>query len=168
MTELRFEKVPGEISMSLSTLTCNNVTGPVLIKARSKDIVLTDASNTVTIDVERGDVELVQEKATSGRVDIEVRSGDIDLALPEKAKFTIAASTSRGEVHNDFSDKLEVKTEERGGRLAGTLGAGPEFKLQTNRGSVTVRKSGAAAGVEAPPKAPKPPAPAVPERASDQ
>lgn len=169
MTDIRVEKIPGEMSMSLRNLTLSEVTGPVVVKAKTKDIVLSNVSNTISIDVDNGDVEVRQARLPLARIDVQTRSGSIELALPPAAKFSINAETVRGDVQNDFDDKLTTETRGRGGQITGSLGAGPEIRLQTTRGEVSLRKSTAD---EAPPKpaVPKPPKPpsTPPERASDQ
>jgi hypothetical protein len=90
------------------------------------------------------------------------------------AKFTLNATTRRGEITNDFDQRLKEEKESNGGTLAGTLGAGPEIKLSTNRGSLTLSKAAAGEEViaEAPepktPKVPKPAMPPAPPRADNQ
>lgn len=173
MTDIRVEKITGELSMSLSNLTMTNVSGPVVIKAKSKDIVLRDIANAINIDVDRGDVEVVQTKLPISRIDVQTRSGDIEVGLPPTATFNINAETVRGEIDNAFNQKLTTESRNRGGQITGSLGSGPEVKLQTSRGRVVVRKSdvGESAGSAPPPppKGPKPPSsPKAPERATDQ
>ena len=174
MTEFRAERIPGELQLSLSTLTANNVVGPVTVKAKSKDVRLTDVAESVDLDIERGDVEIRQSKAPLAKIGVKVRSGDIELALPQQAKFTLTAATERGVVNNDFDDRLKQTTNEPGAKLSGSLGGGPEIRLTTTRGSLTVRKLGPAEIAEertaAPPKAAKPPLPPVPAppRANNQ
>lgn len=170
MTDIRMERLPGEMQLTLSTLTATNVVGPVVVKAKSKDVHLTDATDSLTLDLERGDIEIRQGKAQVARIDARTESGDIEMALPPVAKFSINAETKRGEVTNDFDAKLAVKEADRGGTITGSLGGGPEIKLMTRRGGLTVRKMSAAeaASVEAPavpavPPTPKaPPAPIAP------
>ncbi len=170
MTEFRVERVPGELQLSLSTLTGTNVVGPITVRAKSKDVHLTDITDAVSLDLDRGDVEIRQSKLPIGRFDVKTRSGDIELALPQQAKFVLNAETDRGEVSNDFDPSLKVVSESNGGRITGSLGAGPEIKATTNRGSFTIRKMSPAeaASVEAP-AAPKPPrTPVPPARADNQ
>ncbi|MBI5084029.1 MAG: DUF4097 family beta strand repeat protein [Acidobacteria bacterium] len=168
VTEFRMERIPGELQLSLSTLTGTNLVGPLVVKARSKDIRLTDVTESVELDIDRGDVELRQPKAVT-KMDVKVRAGDIEVALPQQAKFTVNASTERGGVNNDFDQKLKLTTEGNGGKLAGTLGPGPEVRLSTSRGELTLRKMGAAeTGPAEPPAPPKPALPAVPPRADNQ
>jgi len=170
MTEFRVERIPGELLLSLSSLTGSNVIGPVTVRAKSKDIHLTDTTETINLDLDRGDVEIRQSKLPVGKIDVKTRSGDIELALPPQAKFVITAETDRGETSNDYDPQLKVVSEDHGGKISGSTGTGPEIKLNTNRGSLTLRKMSAAeaASVEAPavPKAPK--APQAPPRADNQ
>lgn len=172
-TDIRMERLPGEMQLTLSTLTASNVVGPVVVKAKSKDVHLTDATETLTLDLERGDIEIRQAKPQAARIDAQTESGDIEMALPAQARFTLHAETKRGEATNDFDPKLTVKEEDRGAVITGALGGGPDIKLSTRRGGLTVRKMSAAeaASVVVPdapkvPKAPVPPTP--PARANNQ
>jgi len=173
MTEFRVERVPGELQLSLSSLTGHNLVGPVTVKAKSKDVRLTEVTESITLDIDRGDVELRQAKSTP-KIDVKISSGDIELGLPPQAKFTLNARTRRGEINNDYDQRLKEENENNGGTLAGVLGVGPEVRLNTNRGSLTLLKTtpGETALAEAPepkePKPPKPPAPATPPRADNQ
>ncbi len=98
------------------------------------------------------------------------RSGDIDLALPPGAKFDLRASTEHGEADNDYGDPLHEDTSGRGATIVGSTGGGPELRLDTGRGSITVRKASAEDTTTSPdittapfppksPKAPKTPNP---------
>ena len=172
VTEFRVERIPGELQLSLSALTGHNLIGPVMVKAKSKDVRFTDVTESINLDIDRGDVELRPGKTTP-KIDVKISSGDIELGLPPQSKFTLNATTRRGEITNDFDPRLKEDKENNGGTLAGTLGAGPEIKLSTNRGSLTLVKAIPGEVIaEAPePKAPKPPnvvVPAAPPRADNQ
>jgi DUF4097 and DUF4098 domain-containing protein YvlB len=173
LTDIRMERLPGEMQLTLSALTATNVVGPVVVKAKSKDVHLTDATESVMLDLERGDIEIRQVKPLPAKIDARTESGDIELALPPQAKFTLNAVTQRGELTNDFDSKLTVKEADRGGSISGSMGAGPEIKLVTRRGALTVRKVSAAEvssvlapDVPKPPRIPVPPTP--PARADNQ
>ncbi len=164
MTEFHAARLPGELRLSLSTLDAENVVGPVRIQAKSKDVHLTDVTDSMELDIDRGDIEISQSHPPAGRIDVKTRSGDIELALPAQARFTVAASTDRGEVSNDYDSRLRTTTENRGARLDGSTGTGPEIKLSTRRGTLTLRKT-----VPAEMSVPKPPKPPVaPQRANNQ
>lgn len=165
VTDFRAEKVPGELSISLGNLTGMNLTGPVRLTTKSKDIRLTDVTEGVEISVERGDIELRQSKLPLAKLDIRARSGNIEVALPSNAQFSLNATTDRGGVTNDYSDKLQEENGGRGAKLTGKMGSGPDVKLQTGHGNVTVRKIMAEDAkppvppkeLKVPPKAPPPP-----------
>jgi hypothetical protein len=168
VTQMRLERVPGELQLGLSTLSGTNLVGPLVIKAtKPKDIRLSEVTDSVSIDLEEGDVEVTQTKLPMPRVDVRVRSGSVELALPTAAKCSVNASTSHGEISNDFDDRLKQSSEGKGAKLVGSLGGTTEVKLSTDRGGVTVRKSGP--GMVVPPTPPSAPsqrslrAPAAPK-----
>lgn len=140
VTNIRLEGLPGEMRLSLNNLSAQNVTGPVEVRTRSKDVELAEVAGAVKVETERGDVAVRQSSGPKAPVEVEVRSGNIDLALPAGATFTLNAETSRGAVVNDFNPALRESESERGAALKGTLGAGPEIRLRTSRGEVSVRK----------------------------
>jgi DUF4097 and DUF4098 domain-containing protein YvlB len=165
VTEIRMEKVPGEMTLGLSTLTGTNLAGPVFVKTQTKDIRLTDISESLTIDGQSGDVEVNQTRLPVPRMDVHTRSGDIELALPASPKCTLNVSTNRGGITNDFEDeRLKQVSNDRAGKLTGALGGSTEVKIETEHGDVTVRKAvaGAPAAAEAPAAAPTPPAAKAP------
>ncbi|MCS7041383.1 MAG: DUF4097 family beta strand repeat-containing protein [Bryobacteraceae bacterium] len=161
-TEVRAAAVPGEMRLTLSQLSLTQARGPVEIKAETKDVQLSDIADSITVDLERGDVELRQPRPELGRTEIRTRSGDIELALPAAARFRLRATTDRGEAVNDFDPRLKVDQDDRKGVIEGSLGAGPEIRLETQRGRVIVRRltpAEASALLGRPPQAPPPPEP---------
>ncbi|MGA2183093.1 MAG: DUF4097 family beta strand repeat-containing protein [Bryobacteraceae bacterium] len=143
--EFEAAKIPGQVRLSGSDLTGNTVVGPIRVSAQARDIQLTDFSQGLDLDVDRGDVELRPAKSGVPKMEVRVRSGDVDLALPPQAKFDLKASTDRGELRNEFGAPLEVHQTEggNGGSIAGMVGNGPVVHITTDRGTVTVRKAGA-------------------------
>ncbi len=144
VTDFRLESVPGELDLTLSSLTASNVKGPLTMKAKSKDVNLTDVSESVQLEIGRGDVEIRQTKTPVAKMSVEVDSGDVELALPPTARFTITGETARGEVANSFDDRLKVETTNNGARVTGSLGSGPELRLKTRRGLLNLRRMSAA------------------------
>jgi DUF4097 and DUF4098 domain-containing protein YvlB len=140
-TDLKVEKVPGTITMDLGEFTGTNLVGPVRLITRSKDIHLEDFTQSLELETERGDIELKPGKVPMAKIDARSRSGNIDLELPESAKFELRATTNRGEVQNEYGSPLESEAEGQGARLKGKVGEGPLLTITTDRGSVTVKKS---------------------------
>lgn len=167
-TTFRLEKVPGELQITLGQISGENLVGPLVLEnRRTKDVRLTDVANTIEITLDRGDIELRQSKLPLARTRLHTRAGDVEVALPEKAQFSLDAATERGNLTNDFSPQLREVSEKNGGKLTGAIGAGPELKLTTDRGHLTLRRFAASdvgspvMDVPAPPKAPLPPRPPV-------
>jgi hypothetical protein len=98
------------------------------------------------------------------KIDVETRSGGIELALPPDGKFTLRATAHRGEVENEFGEPLNVEDQGRGGQITGTTGDGPALTLSTDRGHIVVRKSFGDFDMPRSPQLPKPPKPPLPER----
>jgi DUF4097 and DUF4098 domain-containing protein YvlB len=154
------EKLPGQIHMGLGEFTANNLIGPIRLNARSRDIQISEFAQALDLTLERGNIDLRPGK-TVPKIEVHTRSGDIELAMPDGAKFDLKASTDRGEAHNDFGEPLRVDETNRGATIVGGSG-GPQLRLETGRGAVTVRKASAEELtsprlVESPPEAPKPP-----------
>lgn len=140
-TDLRVEKVPGTITMDLGDFSGTDLVGPVRLVTRSKDIHLDGFTQSLELETERGDIELKPGKVPLAKIDARSRSGNIEVELPESAKFEMKASTTRGEVQNEYGTPLESRTEGQGGTLKGKVGDGPVITLTTDRGAVTVKKS---------------------------
>ena len=143
-TELSIEKLPGQVRMGLGQFNASNLVGPVRLSTRSRDIEIGDFTNSLEISLDRGDIDLRPGSLPLAKMDVHTRSGDIQLSLPEAAKFDLTASTGRGEVTNDFGAPVRVERESRrGATLRGSTGGGPSVNVQTERGDVTIRKAGA-------------------------
>jgi DUF4097 and DUF4098 domain-containing protein YvlB len=161
-TELRVEKITGQLRMGRGDLSAHGVDGPVVLKGGSRDIDFSDFTQSLEISVDRGDIELRPGKLPMAKIDARTRSGNIHFAAPPAAKFQMRASTNRGDIDNEFGAPLEISPEGRGKRLTGVVGGGgPEVQLTCDRGSVTVRKASSEAAPLPPeaPGTPKPPAP---------
>ena len=141
-TSLDLEKLPGQVQMSLGEVTANNMIGPVRINGRSRDVQLSNFTQSLDLTLDRGDIDLRPGK-TVPKMEVHTRSGDIELALPAGAKFDLSASTARGDADNDYGDPLRVEDSGRGQTISGSTGGGPELRLDTGRGSISVRKASA-------------------------
>jgi hypothetical protein len=98
-------------------------------------------SNALELDLDHGDVEVIQTKMPIPRLDLRTRRGDISLTLPENASFDLDGQTRQGDINNDLGDALKIEQEGRGGSIKGKVGNGPVVRLNTERGSLTVRKN---------------------------
>ena len=161
-TDLYVEKLPGQLRMAIGDLTVSNVVGPLRLNSRSRDVQITDFTQSIEISLDRGDIELHPVKLPLAKITAETRSGNIELAVPVGAKFVMKGTTNRGEIENDFGTPLKVASEGRSTRIEGAVGQGPDLTLVTNRGSITVRKGSGnvESAQKTPPQPPVPPKPA--------
>ncbi len=139
-TNLDIEKLPGEVRMALGDFTATNLVGPVRLTTRSRDVHISDFTNSLEVSVERGDVELRPGKLPVAKMDVHVHFGDIEVKLPPAAKFDMTAVTLRGEVYTDFGGPLHTEHNGNGGAIRGSSG-GPVINLQTERGKMSVLKA---------------------------
>ncbi len=156
------KKVPGFIRMTRGELTGNDITGPLEIHSRLKDIQLSNFSDTINIDVDRGDIELKPHNTPLSKMDVKTRNGDIALVFPEAARFQLDAETLRGEIDNSYGKSIQENQEKRGGTLKSTDSQGVAINARTDRGRVSIRKAGRDdqdwdTGKTLPPRPPAPP-----------
>ena len=140
-TEFTVEKIPGLVRLTLSDLNATNLVGPIRLRGRSKDVQLVNFTQAVDIELDRGDIELRPGNVPLGKYEVRTRSGEIEFAIPEKARLDLNATTDRGEITNDYGGSLQAENTGRGATLKGSIGDGPRIELNTGRGSITVRKS---------------------------
>jgi len=158
-SSLRVERIEGEIELVHGRLTGRRLLGPIQITSKSKDIELSDFTNTLEIDVERGDVQLRPTRLPLSKIYARTRSGKAELILPTGAKLDLKAEVKKGQIENDFGDPFRVREDGRAATLTGTTGAGPEVKIEVDRGDIEIRKwhNEDAPPPPSPPAAPKSP-----------
>lgn len=165
--ELQLQKLAGDVRLGRGFLHGESITGPMILRGRNKgccDVRLSDFNSSLELTVQRGDVDLMPSLPLP-KMDIEVRSGNVDLAIPKGGKFSLKAQVDKGEIENDYGDPLRESNEDRGATITGSVGDGPSIAISTDRGRIAVRKS-----EEAPPSAPltpQPPAAPKPDRSGD-
>ena len=152
--ELRCERIPGTVSMSRGEFSGNDVVGPIIIRGQSKDVELSNFTESLEVSVDRGDIDIRPGRTPMGKMDVKTRGGNVTLALPAAAKFAIEATTDRGEIDNSYGEPLRQDHSGKGAKLEGSVGAGPVLRIHTDRGTVHVNK-----GEMVPPVPPTPPAP---------
>lgn len=168
------EKIPGYVRLSRGELTGAKVAGPVRIQSRSKDVRLSEFTGPLEIDVDRGDLEVYPGTTPLSAINLKTRNGDIEIGMPDGAKFDLRAKTDRGEADNEYGSPLSQSDTGRAAEIRGSVGTGPAVVMESGRGRITVRKAAAPSGdwdlpaVSTPPKVPstpnpvKPPSPASP------
>lgn len=150
-TVLSVQSVPGEIRLDRGSLNAENIVGPVKLTAHSTDVSVDGWQNGLDLSLDRGDIDLRPGHLPLSSMVVHTRSGNIELAIPDTAKFQLTASTDHGDINNEFDNTLKEQTSGAGARLEGTVGSGPDLNLTTERGSITLRKSSAAKAPGFPP-----------------
>jgi len=166
-TELRVAALPGTISMNLSGFTANNVVGPIRLVTRSRDVRLERFSQSLDLEAQLGDVFLDPGSVPLPSIEARSGGGHIDLVLPEKAAFQLQATSEHGDAVNDFGPQIQRAMEGRTATLKGKVGDGPSIRLTSDRGTISVRREGAAPNPPAPPERPRDPRPPVPPPAKE-
>jgi len=136
-TEMDITKVEGYLNLDSGDLEANGISGPLRLKTRSKDIMLTGVTNDIRLTNENGAVEIHVTKL--GPLDVTNNRGDIRVYVPAKAGFQLQAQAHDGEIQTDFNS-LKIENGDRGGNGSGPVnGGGPRMVLNNEHGSIEVR-----------------------------
>lgn len=141
-TELHVAAIPGSIRLDLSSLTGNNVTGPLRFVARSRDIRLEEFTQSIQVQTDRGDIELHPGKVPLAAIDATTKNGAIDFAIPAGAGFQLQGTVDRGEAANNYGAPLTQDNDGHRATIQGNVGNGPSITLHSNHGRITVEKDG--------------------------
>jgi hypothetical protein len=153
-TDMEFSKIDGDLSLDSDDLHAEEITGPLHLLTRSKNIRLEDVSGDVRLQDDNGGVDV--QMRSMGNVQIDNREGDIHLGIPEKSGFRLEARTRDGEIQSDFSE-LKVDNGDDKGSASGSVGnASAHVVINNEHGGIEIRR----AAVGAPPAPPKPGKPA--------
>jgi DUF4097 and DUF4098 domain-containing protein YvlB len=156
-TDLQFSKLAGDIDMDSGDMRGSNLTGPLRLLTRSKDIRLTGVDGDVRLENENGSVEVRMNKL--GNMQVSNRNSDIEIYLPDKANFQVDARSRGGEINSDF-EGLKVDNGDEQGIASGTVGTGgPKLVITNEHGGIELRKGSTVAEDVVPPKSPRTPVP---------
>ena len=152
-TDMEFSKIEGSLDLDSDELHAEQITGPLHLTTRSKNIRLDDVSGDVRLQNDNGAIEVGMR--TLGNVQIDSKNGGIQLSLPDKAGFRLDARTRDGEIQSDFGE-LKVDNGEHEAKASGSVGNGSaHIVLNNEHDSIEIRKASSQ-----PPKPPEPPNPA--------
>lgn len=137
-TDMEFAHIDGSLDLDSDDLHAEDVTGPLHLTTRSKNIRLEDVSGDVRLQDDNGAIEVLMR--TLGNVQIDNRNGDLQLSLPEKAGFRLDARTRDGEIQSDFSE-LNVHNDEHEAKASGSVGnAAAHIVLNNEHEGIEIRK----------------------------
>jgi hypothetical protein len=148
-TDLEFSSIAGELDLDSDDLHAEQLVGPVHLVTRSKEINLEDVSGDLRVQDENGGIEVSMRSL--GNVQIDNRSGDIHLSVPEKAGFRIDARARDGEIESDFPG-IKIDNGDHESSASGTVGNGASHIVVNNEhDGIEIRRAGL--------QTPHPPAP---------
>jgi hypothetical protein len=152
-TDMEFSRIEGDLDLDSDELHAEQITGPLHLTTRSKNIRLDEVSGDVRLQDDNGAIEVGMH--TLGNVQIDSRNGDIQLSLPDKSGFRLDARTRDGEIQSDFPE-LKVNNDEHEAKASGSVGSGSShIVLNNEHDGIEIRKASSQ-----PPKPPEPPNPA--------
>jgi DUF4097 and DUF4098 domain-containing protein YvlB len=162
-TDMEFSRLDGQLDLDSGDLRANSLAGPMRLTTRSKDISLTGLSGDLRLQDSNGTVEVGLYKP--GNIQIENRRGDIQVSIPPNTAVNVEARTRRGEIQSDFNE-LKIEGGDRQASASGSIGTnGPRLVINSEHGTIEIRKGSVAAAVPAapePPAAPSKPAKSLP------
>lgn len=160
-TDMEFSRIEGSLDLNSDDLHAEQLTGPVRLTTRSKNIRLDGVSGDVRLQDDNGSIELAMR--TVGNVQIDNRNGSIQLSLPDRAGFRLDAHVRDGEIQSDFPE-LKVSNDEHESRASGNVGNGSSHIVINNQHEgIEIRKASAATpATPAAPAEPGKPAKALP------
>jgi DUF4097 and DUF4098 domain-containing protein YvlB len=157
-TDMEFSRIDGSLDLDSDELHADQITGPLHLNTRSKNLQLDDVSGDVRLQDDNGSIEVGMR--TLGNVQIDNRNGDIQLSVPDKAGFRLDAHTRDGEIQSDFPE-LSINNDEHEAKASGSLGnAASHIVLTNEHDNIEIRRASAQ-----PPRSPVPPAPSKPAKA---
>ncbi len=154
-TDMEFSRIEGSLDLDSDDLHAEQITGPLHLTTRSKNIRLEEVSGDVRLQNDNGTIEVGMR--TLGNVQIDSRNGDIQLSVPDKAGFRLDARTREGEIQSDFPE-LKINNDEHEAKASGSVGNGSShIVLNNEHDGIEIRKASS--------QPPKPPEPAAPAKA---
>ena len=153
-TDFQLARLDGEIEISPnSDLSADQAVGPIVLTTRDRNITLERFAGDVSVTNRNGSISLTA-APTIGNITLENRNGSIRTTLPEKASFAIEANTTDGNIDTDL--QLTTGGTESRKSATGTIGSGgPQIRIRTTNGDISIHKAEVAAMPPAPPAPPR-------------
>jgi DUF4097 and DUF4098 domain-containing protein YvlB len=149
-------QVPSKTSLALKSINnsgirVDNIEGEVEVSNTNGCIRLNGISGSVVANTLNGRIELSLDKAAPDKpMSLTTLNGNIDVVFPADLKATLRMRADNGDIYSDMELSVRserTQTETSKGRVRfenvtiGVLnGGGPEIRLQTRNGKITVRK----------------------------
>jgi DUF4097 and DUF4098 domain-containing protein YvlB len=160
-TTMEFARLDGDLDLDSGDLQASNVTGPVRLETRSKDIRLQGVAGDLRLVDRNGAVEVHMTKV--GTTQVDNHQGDIQIYVPEKARFQVDARARNGEIQTDFNE-LKINNGDDQASASGSVGGGgPQLAITNEHGTIEIRRGSMQADMTPGPRGLKPPNPPASE-----
>lgn len=132
--DINVEGVQGQMSLATNNgdIKGSNLSGVLNVSTTSGDVKLeqTLLRGNSSLKTNSGSIELEGDLDTQGDYQFQTNSGDVELKLSGFSTFHLVPSTNSGSIKNEF------------GRSQGSNAGGPQVKITTNSGDITVKSRG--------------------------
>ncbi|MFZ0635130.1 MAG: DUF4097 family beta strand repeat-containing protein [Candidatus Acidiferrales bacterium] len=142
-TDLTILQLHGSLEMDSGSLQISDALGNLKLVTKNRDIDIENAAGRLEVADEHGDISVTLAQPPKNEINITNVSGGVDLSMPSKSTFEIAASSKSGEVDSEFNaSTLNQKSEGETSRLDGKVGTrGPKISIVTSYGTIHLRNS---------------------------
>jgi DUF4097 and DUF4098 domain-containing protein YvlB len=153
-TDMEFSRLDGRLDLDTGDLRADSLIGPMRLITRSKDIDLEGLSGDLRLENENGMVSVGLRKP--GNIQIDNRKGDVQVSIPPSAAVKVDARARGGDIDSDFSD-VKVENGDKQSTASGSIGVnGPHLIINSDNGTIELRKAAMAVAPPTPPPAPSP------------
>ncbi len=150
-TDMEFSRLDGRLDLDSGDLRADSLTGPMRLDTRSKDISLEGLSGDLRLKNSNGTVDVAVHKP--GNMQIE-NKGDVQITVPPNTALKIEARSRGGDISSDFDD-LHINKGDNQASASGSIGNnGPNMVINSEHGSIEIRKGEVAITPPAPPAVP--------------
>lgn len=159
-TDMEFSRLDGRLDLDSGDLRADSLAGPMRLITRSKDIDLEGLSGDLRLENENGMVSVGLRKP--GNIQIDNRKGDVQVSIPPSVAVKVDARTRGGDIASDFGE-VKVESGDKQSTASGSIGTnGPHLIVNSDKGTIELRKGSVAT---VPPAPPTPPVPGKPGKA---
>jgi len=137
--EFQAERLDGEAEIGPNPdLTVDQAVGPLVMNTKNHNVRLDRIAGDVSVSDRNGSIDLTAAPPT-GTINLEDSNGSVSLIVPERAGFSVQASTTNGQIETGFP--LSTQGGENHKSVNGVVGSGgPLVRITTSNGDILLRK----------------------------
>ncbi len=136
-THFTLARVDGHVDIDSDTISGDQLVGPVNLRVNSRNINFDNLSGDLDLIDTNGKINITTAKP--GNIAILNTNDAISLTIPDRTGLTLFASTTGGEIENDFNIPV-TKEKDRSSAQGPTGDAKYRINLQTTHDNITLRK----------------------------